>query len=95
MKIEQMDTTKEGCKAFLDLAAEKLNEPWHSQAAHKAAVGLWVMDCLNITEQADRDGFMAQWAATPSSFGTNASALGQALGRENGKAKTATKFAGF
>ena len=82
MKIEQMDTTKEGVKVYLEMAAEKHKVLWHSQEAHKVAVGLFAMDSLGITEKADRQAFMTQWRATPSSFGCNASAMGQALGRK-------------
>lgn len=76
-----MDTTKEGIKAYLDEAATKINQPWHSQQAHKIAVGLFALDCLKIEDQEQRNEFMKQWSATPSSFGANASAMGQALGR--------------
>jgi hypothetical protein len=95
MKVEQMNTTKEGCKAYLETAAVGLKQPWHSQLAHKLAVGIWALDCLKIEDQEQRDEFLKQWGATPSSFGTNASALGQALGRESGKTKLEKTFAGF
>lgn len=81
MKIEQMDTTKDGVKAYLEQAAEIIKQPWYSQQAHKVAVGLFALDCLGITVQEDRNDFMKQFLATPSSFGANASAMGQALGR--------------
>ena len=80
-KVEQMDTTKEGVKAYLEQAGEIIKQPWHSQQAHKVAVGLFALDCLKITDQEQRNDFMKQFLATPSSFGANASAMGQALGR--------------
>lgn len=95
MKVKQMDTTKEAVKRdYLDKVAEKIGEPWHSQAAHKLAVGVWFLDVLQITDQETRDEAMKQWQATPSSFGSNASALGQALGRKATN-KTEETFKGF
>ena len=76
-----MDTTKEGIKTYLETAAEKINQPWHAQQSHKVAVGMFTLDCLKITDQDTRNEFMKQFLATPSSFGCNASAMGQALGR--------------
>lgn len=95
MKIEQMDTTKEAVKSYLDDVASKAGIEWHSQAAHKIAVGMFFLDCLGVTEQADRDAVMKQWGATPSSFGANASAMAQQLGRESKANKTEKTFAGF
>lgn len=91
--VDQMDTTKEGCKAYLETAGEKLGLPWHSQQAHKLGVAIFILDCLKIADKEHRNALLAQWQATPSSFGCNASALGQQLGRESGKAKTAALFA--
>ena len=87
--------TKEAIKTILDKVAIGLKDEWHSQASHKVAVGVFWLDLLKITDQKKRDEAMKEWAATPGSFGTNASALGQALGRESGKAKTAKNMAGF
>lgn len=95
MKIEQMDTTKDGIKTYLTLAADKMQIPWHSQAAHKAAVGVFFLDMLGITDQADRDAVMKQWTATPSSFGCNSSAMGMSLGRPAGKEALEKTYAGF
>ena len=81
MKVEQMDSTKAGVKTYLDMAAGIIKQEWHSQQAHKVAVGLFALDCLKITDQEQRNDFMKQFLATPSSFGANASAMGQALGR--------------
>ena len=95
MTIAQMDTTKEGIKNYLDQAATALKCEWHSQQAHKAAIGLWMLDLMKVENQSERDQFWAQWGATPSSFGTNASALGQALGRTSSKTKLESTFAGM
>ena len=95
MKVKQMETTKEAVKRdYLDKVAEKTGEQWHSQAAHKLAVGVWFLDMLQVADQATRDEAMKQWQATPSSFGSNASALGQALGRKPTN-KTEETFKGF
>lgn len=95
MKIVELNTSKESIKDYLDDVAEATKLEWHSQQAHKIAVGKFWLDQLGITEQADRDAAMKQWVETPSSFGTNCSALGQALGRESGKAKSAKLYAGM
>lgn len=94
-KIVQMDTTKEGIKAYLEKAAEKHKVLWHSQEAHKVAGGMWVLDCLGIDVKEDRAAFMKQWLATPSSFCSNASAMGQALGRPKATEKLATLMAEY
>ena len=94
-KIVQMDTTKEGIKSYLEIAAEKNKVLWHSQEAHKVAVGIFAMDCAGLTEKEDRAAFMKQWLATPSSFGSNASAMGQALGRPKASAKLETLMADY
>lgn len=93
--MNTQDTTKEAVKARLDKAAVVLKDEWHSQACHKAAVGTFWMDLLEITKPADRDTAMKVWAATPASFGANASAMAQQLGRETKKAEIAKTFAGF
>lgn len=91
-----MDTTKEGVKALLEEVNAKTPAlEWHSQAAHKIAVGIFALNCLNITEQADRSAFMKQWLATPASFGCNASAMAQQLGRPSAKAKIDATFADY
>ena len=94
MKVEQMDTTKEAIKRILEQASNE-SRPWHSQTSHKIAVGIFFMDCLGITEQADRDAVMKQWMATPSAFGCNSSAMGQALGRKPTKQSVEEAFSGF
>ncbi len=95
MKLQQMDTTKDAIKLSLESVAEKTGAEWHAQQTHKLAVALFFLDMLEITEQADRDAALKQWVATPASFGCNASAMGQALGRESGKTKLDKVFAGL
>lgn len=95
MKIEQMDTTKAGVKAYLELAAEKHKVEWYGQEAHKVAVGLFWLDLMGVTEKEDRKAAMVQWLATPASFGANSSALGQALGRPSAKAKLESVVADY
>lgn len=95
MKIEQMDTTKEAIKATLEIAAEKAGVVWYNQQAHKIAVGIFCMDAVGMTEAADRKAFMTQWLATPASFGCNASAMGQQLGREKAGEKLVKVMADF
>lgn len=95
MKVNQMDTTKEGVKTYLEIAAEQIKEPWYSQAAHKRAVCLWVLDCLEIKDQETRNAFGKQFMSTPSSFAANASALGQALGRPKAASSTDAINANF
>ena len=94
-KIIQRDTTKESVKAYLDIIAEKDKIAWHSQEAHKKAVGVFCMDAAGITEPAERSAFMKQWLATPASFGANASAMGQQLGRPSASAKLTATFEGY
>lgn len=95
MKVEQMDTTKDGIKKYLEEAGTKISQQWHSQAAHKAAVGMFFLDMLGVTDQAERNEAMKQFLATPSSFGCNASAMGQALGRPKGASTTESINANF
>lgn len=96
MKVIQMDTTKEAIKsAYLEDVAKKTKGEWHSQAVHKIACLVWILDMLEVEDQAIRDQAMKQWLATPNSFGCNASALGQALGRESARVKLDKKFEGF
>ena len=88
--------TKEIIKSeYLDVIAPKLKTEWHSQAAHKMAVGVWALDQLDIQDAEKRKAFLKAWHETPSSFGTNCSALGQALGRTSTKAKIEETFCGF
>lgn len=88
--------TKEAIKSsYLEPIAEKLRTEWHSQAAHKMAVGVWALDTLDIKDAKKRAEFLKAWHETPSSFGTNCSALGQALGRVSTKAKIEETFSGF
>ena len=89
-----MDTTKEGIKTYLETAASKANVEWHSQQAHKLAVALFFLDCLGIDDQETRNAVGKQWMATPSAFGCNSSAMGQALGRPKA-AKVEASFADF
>ena len=93
---KEIAVSKEDVKAdYLDSVSEKTKMEWHSQKVHKIAVAVWFLDLLEIEKQEDRDAAMAVWAKTPSSFGTNCSALGQALGREARPSKTEATFAGF
>lgn len=88
--------TKELIKSsYLEPIAEKLKTEWHSQASHKMAVGVWALDALDIKDAKKRAEFLKAWHETPSSFGTNCSALGQALGRISTKAKIEETFSGF
>ncbi len=93
--MKTLATTKEDMKAQLDKVAAKTKLEWHSQAAHKIAVCLFILDSAEIKAQADRDAILKQFMATPSSFGCNASALGQALGRPTSAAKVETIFGGM
>lgn len=95
MKIVQMDTRKEAIKPRLEAIAKRKNTVWHSQDVHKIAVCAFILDSLGVSDQALRDEAMKQFLATPSSFGCNASALGQQLGRESAREKTEKLFAGF
>ena len=90
-----MDTTKNALKPQLDAIATKTKSDWYGQAVHKIAVGQFWLDMLEIKDQKQRDAAMKIWLATPSSFGTNCSALAQALGRPSQKAKLEETFAGF
>lgn len=88
--------TKEAIKeTYLDKVAEKMKIEWHSQAVHKMAVGIWMLDTLDIKDAKKREELLKKWHETPPAFGTNCSALGQALGRESAKAKIEKTFAGF
>ena len=88
--------TKETIKTeYLDAVALKLKTEWHSQAAHKMAVGVWMLDAMDVKDAEKRAKLLKAWHETPSSFGTNCSALGQALGRVSGKVKLEETFSGF
>ena len=88
--------TKEVIKEnYLDPVAEKMKIEWHSQAVHKMAVGIFFLDAMDIKEPKKREELLKKWHETPSAFGTNCSALGQALGRVSTKAKIEETFSGF
>jgi len=88
--------TKETIKEkYLVPIAAKLKDQWHGQATHKLAVAACLLDLAGVKDQAKRDEVMKAWLETPSSFGANCSALGQALGRESTKEKIEKTFAGF
>jgi hypothetical protein len=80
---------------YLDTIASKLKIEWHSQAVHKLAVGVYFLDLLGVKDEKKREEVLKAWHETPSAFGTNCSALGQALGRETTRAKIEKTFAGF
>ncbi len=78
-----MDTTKEGVKAYLDDAASKLKCEWHTQEAHKLAVGLFWLDMMGVMDAKERGECLKQWqAASSGGFGSNASQLNQKLGHK-------------
>lgn len=87
--------TKEAIKEKLEAIATKAGVEWHSQAVHKLAVAVVLLDLAGIKDQKKRDEVLKAWGETPASFGCNASALGQALGRPAAKAKIEAAFAGF
>lgn len=96
INIKHNHMTKETIKSeYLDVVAPKLKTEWHSQAAHKMAVGVWALDTLDVQDPKKRAEFLKAWHETPSSFGTNCSALGQSLGRVSTKAKIEETFSGF
>lgn len=74
-----MDTTKEKIKHYLEEAGKTLEIAADSQASHKLAVLRFILDMLDIQDKPTRAAAYRQWDATPSSFGTNASALRQAI----------------
>ena len=88
--------TKEIIKStVLEPIAQKLKTEWHSQAAHKMAVGVYWLDLCGIKDPKKREELLKAWHETPSSFGTNCSALGQALGRKSAKVALEDSFSGF
>jgi hypothetical protein len=88
--------TKETIKTtYLDPIAKKQEMQWHQQEVHKLAAAVWILDKLDIKDQAKRDSLLKAWGETPSSFGCNCSAMGQSLGRITGRAKIEKTFAGF
>jgi hypothetical protein len=95
--MKTIETSKESIKAnYLDkIAAKREGAEWHDQGTHKIAVAVWFLDAMEIKDQGERDKLLELWQKTPSSFGSNASALGQALGRPAAKAKLAEAFKGF
>ena len=69
-------------KALLTKAGEAVEEPWHSQQSHKAAVCMSFLDLVGVKDKEQRNKIRDSWMkSTPSSFGCNASALAQACGR--------------
>lgn len=94
-KRKETKVKKEEIKSkLLEPIALKMKSEWHKQGVHKAAVGVFWLDLLGIKDPKEREKHMAAWAATPSSFGANASALGQELGRPKGTRKVEA-FAGL
>jgi len=76
--IDVIETTKLGCKAYLEDAAETLKRGPGSQKAMKLAVFRFIGDTLKISGE-QRQQAWKQFAATPSWFCTNSSAAAQAL----------------
>lgn len=72
---------------YLDPIAGKMKSEWHKQSVHRAAVCAFILDSAGIKDSKERDKVFALWGSTPSSFGCNASALGQELGRPKGTRK--------
>ena len=87
----KIGTSKEEIKARLVKCGEAMKEQWHSQQAHRGAVLTFFADAMELKPE-ERKALQTLWFATPASFGANASALGQALGRESGKAKIEKMF---
>lgn len=94
--------TKEEVKVLLDKALPVIissgdkTAQWHSQSVHKLAVGIALLDKAGIKDQAKRNEMLAWWVnETPSSFGTNSSAMGQSLGRPKAVNATAETFKNF
>ena len=77
--VEQMDTTKEGIKGYLEDAAATLRLAPQSGAAHRLAVFRFILDTLKVTDANQRKAAWKQFSATPGWFGCNASAARQAL----------------
>lgn len=95
MKIIEQKTTKEALKERLDSIATKAGIEWHAQKAHRIAVASFFLDALGIINQKERDEMLTLFLKTPSSFGCNASSLGQSLGRPKAADIIASTFAGF
>ena len=91
IKLPDMPTSKEALKGLLDKAATVLETEWHTQGAHKAAVAVWLLDCLEIKGE-KRKAVLELFDKTPSSFGCNSSAFGQSLGRKSKKEHDESKF---
>ena len=90
-QMKTVETTKEAIKTRLEASGKAMNEQWHSQQAHRGAVFSFFADAMELKPE-QRKELQTLWFATPASFGANASALGQALGRESGKAKIEKLF---
>ncbi len=90
--VVQMDTTKESIKGYLEDASASLKSLPSHQGSHKLAVFRFIVDTLNITDQATRTAAWKQFAATPSWFGCNASAGNQALGYKTTKEAIVAQF---
>ena len=93
-------------KKQLETIASKLNASakpdqakveWHAGVVHKMAVGIWFCDKLKLAAKLREETLKAFMEETESSFGNNASALAQSLGRPKGvrNAKIERTFAGF
>lgn len=77
---KQMDTTKDGAKAYLEAASKALGKPAYSAEAFRLAMVRWLLDCAEITDPAKRKAIWQQADALPGWAFCNNSAARQALG---------------
>ena len=88
--------TKEEIKALLEKVAGKMDKEWHSQAVHQMAVGIWWLDTIGVKDAEKRTALLKTWnEELPNGFGSNASQLGQKLGRVTKNDKIEQTYAGF
>jgi len=76
--IESLDTTSDGLKPRLELAANATKKPLQSGETLKLAVFRFIADTLKIPAGALRQQAWQQFDACPLWFGSNASAMRQA-----------------
>lgn len=92
MKSKQMDTTKQGVKAYLDAAAVNTGKAYHSGESMRLATLRFILDAAGIEDAEQRAAIGKQFMATPGWFASNASACRQAYESKEGKEKVLTTY---
>lgn len=92
--MKNMDTTTAGIKPHLDAAAKIINDArkknnlaplqFHSGEVLKLAICRFFLEAMEVSKPEDRAKLVQQFMATPTWFGSNASACRQAYEAKKG-----------